>query len=296
MAHFPPSMAHARGARQTWARVLVVAFVALACLVTPVPYAAAETLDQRIARLEPHWTLTLPEGDGPFPVVFMMHGCGGQRPFLDDMTRVAVEAGAAVININSYGHRRISQMQAYATVCTGARLHGGERAGDLYAALAWARGQDWADATKFAAIGWSHGGWTILDALSLKSGAEMARITGLSDLAEEPLEGLAAAMLVYPYTGVGSYVGRREWRMAPTATAIVAQNDYIVGDARRALERQRGRGAPLEIVIFDGVTHAFEDAQARDVRVRYNPAATAREHDMLRAMIETLQAPPAPVS
>lgn len=281
-------MAHARGARQRWRAILVVAFVALACLVTGVPYAAAETVDQRIARLEPHWTVTRPEGEGPFPVLFMLHGCGGQRPFLEEMTRVAVEAGAAVVDIDSYGHRRISQIAAYATVCTGARLHGGERAGDLYAALAWARTQGWADGARFAAIGWSHGGWTILDALSLKSGAEMARITGLGDLADEPLDGLAAAMMVYPYTGVGSYVGRRPWRIAPAATAIVAQNDYIVGDARRALERQRGRGAPIEIVIFEGATHAFEDARARDVRVRYNAAATTREHEMLRAMIETL--------
>jgi dienelactone hydrolase len=288
MRNVSPSMAHAGAARQGWAWRLLLAFVAFSCLVTFVPYAAAETLDQRIARLEPHWTLTRPEGEGPFPVVFLLHGCGGQRPFLDEMTRVAVEAGAAVVDIDSYGHRRISQIAAYATVCTGARLHGRERAGDLYAAMAWTRRQAWADVSKFAAIGWSHGGWTILDALTLRSGAEMARATGLSGLAAEPLEGLAATMVVYPYTGVGSYVGQRAWRLTPASTAIVAANDYIVGDARRALERQRGRGAPLEIVIFDNATHAFEDAQARDFRVRFNAAATAREHEMLRAMIEGL--------
>lgn len=250
--------------------------------------AAAETLEQRIQALTPHLTVTQPAGEGPFPVVFMLHGCGGPRPFLGEMTDVAVAAGAVVVNINSYGHRRIGQMRAYATVCTGAQLHGRERAGDLYAALAWARRQPWADGQRFAAIGWSHGGWTILDALSLRSGPEMARATGLEGLAQEPLEGLAAAMVVYPYTGLGSLVGRRAWRIAPRATAIIAENDYIVGDARRALERQRGRGAPLEIVIFENATHAFEDAQAADLRVRYNAAATKREHDMLRALIAGL--------
>ncbi len=48
------------------------------------------------------------------------------------------------------------------------------------------------------------------------------------------------------------------------------------------------RGAPLEIVVFTDATHAFEDAQAQDLRVRYDPAATAREHDLLRAMIAGL--------
>jgi dienelactone hydrolase len=282
------SMAHKRPARQTWRTALFLAFVALLYWVTPMRYAAAESLDQRIARLAPHFTITRPAGAGPFPILFMLHGCGGPRPFLQDMTRVATDAGAAVVNINSFGHRRISAVAAYASVCTGARLQGRERAGDLYAAVAWARKQAWVDQTRLAAIGWSHGGWTILDALALRSGAEMARATGLTGLAEEPLQGLVATMLVYPYTGVGSLVARRDWRIAPASTAIVASQDYIVGDARRALERQRGRGAPLEIVVFDGATHAFEDAFARDFRVRFNAAATQREHEMLRAMIQRL--------
>ncbi len=275
------------GARLQARRGLPLAWLAAILTLFAMP-AAAEPLDHRINALAPHLTVTQPEGDGPFPVLFMLHGCGGPRPFLEEMTAVAVAAGAVVVNINSYGHRRIGQMRAYATVCTGAQLHGRERAGDLYAAIAWARRQPWADGQRFAAIGWSHGGWTILDALSLRTGPEMARATGLEGLADEPLEGLAAAMMVYPYTGIGSLVGRRAWRIAPRSHAIVAENDYIVGDARPALERQRGRGAPLEIVLFENATHAFEDRQTLDPRARYNPPAIKREHDMLRAMIAGL--------
>jgi dienelactone hydrolase len=253
------------------------------------PNAAAETLQQRITRLEPHFTVTLPEGDGPFPVLVMLHGCGGPRPFLDDIADVAVRAGAAVINVDSYAHRRISRIAAFATVCTGARLQGRERAGDLFAALAWARTQHWADRERIAAIGWSHGSWTIMDALALRPGVEMARATGISDLPEEPLEGLAGALLVYPYTGVGTLCGRRDWRIAPRrSVAIIAERDYIVGSTRAALERQRARGAPMDILLFENATHAFEDEHAEDPRVRYNPQATAREHAVLRELIEAL--------
>ncbi|MBY0563978.1 MAG: dienelactone hydrolase family protein [Hyphomonadaceae bacterium] len=250
---------------------------------------APETLDLRIAQLAPHFTVTKPPGAGLFPVLFMLHGCGGPRPFLREMTKVALAAGAAVVVIDSFAPRRISRVAAFATVCTGMRLRGRERAGDLYAALAWARTQSWADVARFAAIGWSHGSWTIMDALALRAGAEIERATGLSGLPAEPLDGLAATLLVYPYAGPGSLTGQRDWRIQPASTAIIAGRDYIVGDTRGALQRQRARGAPIEILVFEAVTHAFEDREAEDPRVRYNESATRREHDLLQAMIAGLR-------
>lgn len=251
--------------------------------------AFAETLDQRIARLEPHYIIRQPaQMNGRGPVVIMLHGCGGPRPFITEMAEQAAAAGATAIAVDSFAPRRISRVAAFATVCTGARLQGRERAGDLYATLAWARRQPWADPNRISVIGWSHGSWTIMDALALRSGEEMRRATGLDDLADEPLEGLAATMLVYPYVGVGTYAGRREWRMSPRSTAIIAERDYIVGSSRSTLERQRARGTPMDIVLFENATHAFEDEQAEDPRVRYNPAATAREYGLLREMIGAL--------
>lgn len=127
-----------------------------------------------------------------------------------------------------------------------------------------------------------------MDALALFSGAEMERATGLSGLAEEPLAGLGGVFLVYPYANVGSYAGKRPWRLQPRSIAIVAEHDYIVGPTRSALERQRARGAPLDIHMFETATHAFEDAHAADPRVRYNPAAMAREQALLRDLITSL--------
>jgi dienelactone hydrolase len=245
-------------------------------------------LEHHIAAAAPHYAVSRPVRLGRAPVVIMVHGCGGRRPFVRDMAAIAVAAGAAAVAIDSFAPRRISRVAAFATVCTGARLQGRERAGDLFAACAWARAQSWADSTRLAAIGWSHGGWTIMDALALRAGAEMERATGLTGLAAEPLEGLRRTMLVYPYTGIGSFAGRRAWRLAVPSVAIIAEHDFIVGPSRAALERQRARGSPLEIVQFDDATHAFEDPYAEDPRVRYNPAATAREHEMLRQMIAAL--------
>ncbi len=245
-------------------------------------------LARQVELLSPHFTVMRPGGGGRAPAIIMLHGCGGPRPFIDDMARLAANAGAVAIVVDSFKPRGIGRMAALATVCTGARLQGRERAGDLFAAIAWARTHDWIDPRRLGAIGWSHGGWTILDALSLQAGRELSRATGLSELPAEPLEGLTAAMAVYPYAGIGSLVGQRRWRVNPRTTAIVTEHDYIVGATRGALQRQRAHGAALDIVLFENATHAFEDADAGDPRVRFNPAALAREQEMLRAMIARL--------
>jgi hypothetical protein len=44
----------------------------------------------------------------------------------------------------------------------------------------------------------------------------------------------------------------------------------------------------MDIMVFENATHAFEDEFAEDPRVRYNPAAAAREHELLREMIAKL--------
>jgi dienelactone hydrolase len=243
----------------------------------------APTIAHHIARLEPFMETRRPAGSGPFPVVLMLHGCGGPRPFLRDAAEHVVRAGGAAVLIDSFAPRRISRIAAIATVCTGAQLRGRERAGDLYAAFAWAGRQRWADPKRIIAAGWSHGAWTIMDALALHPGEEMRRATGIANLPGEPLQGLAGAFLAYPYAGVASLAGRRDWRIAPPAIAILAGRDYIVGvkTPRAALERQRARGAPIEIVHFPTATHAFEDAEAEDPRIRHDPELTAHAYALL---------------
>jgi dienelactone hydrolase len=115
----------------------------------------------------------------------------------------------------------------------------------------------------------------------------MRRATGIVDLPPEPLDGLAGVFLVYPYAGAASFAGRRDWRLAPRCTAIVAGRDHVVGAQapRAALERQHARGAPIRIVHFEHATHAFEDKFAEDPRVRFDPELVAREHALLRELI-----------
>ena len=139
-----------------------------------------ETLDQRIAALAPSSDLLLPEGAGPHPVVIQFHGCGGKKNHQPRWAEVARKAGWAAVVSDSYAHRRINRFEAYATVCTGLQLWGRERAGDLYAMVEWVRRQSWADPSRIVVAGWSHGAWTVLDALALHPGADAEKETRLA--------------------------------------------------------------------------------------------------------------------
>lgn len=241
-------------------------------------------LQDRIALLSPAFAVVRPEGAGPFPLAVLLHGCGGRQPFLDGYAAALQRVGVASLIVDSHTPRHINRVAASLTVCTGAQLQGRERAGDLFAAFAWARGQDWVDPTRMIAAGWSHGAWTVIDALALRPGGEMQRATKLSDLPEEPLAGLTGAFLAYPYAGIASTGGKRAPRLKPHTTAIVCGRDYIVGAKAplAALGRLRAHGLPLELSLFEENTHAFECTPAYDPRVRYDPVATERAHGLMR--------------
>jgi dienelactone hydrolase len=285
-------MAQARAPRQpcvAWAMRVMVALCVIAAALFMSPHAKAETLAERAAMLEPNFTIVKPDGPGPFPVVIMMHGCGGRRGFLDTYAARVREAGAASVIVDSYAPRGISRHAAFATICTGLTFRGRERAGDLFAVVNWTRAQSWADPERLIAAGWSHGGWTLLDGLALRSGAEMQSATGLRDLAEEPLAGVRAAFFAYPYAGVASLAGQRAWRHDVDGIAIVCGRDFIVGTPRGPLERQRGLGARLEVKMFTTATHAFDEPEAHDPRVRYSAEASAEAERLLIGLVQRVR-------
>ena len=253
------------------------------------PFASAkETLQQRIDALIPGSQLLLPEGEGPFPVAIQMHGCGGVKKLQGRWAPVAREAGWAVLILDSYAHRKINTLQAYATVCTGMRLWGRERAGDLYAAMEWVRQQSWADHEHIVAAGWSHGGWTVLDSMALTPGAEAESATRLTGLPPEPLKGLVGAFVIYPFTGPGALAPSRGIRVDVPIKALVGTADVVVGNVsvERALQKMRTPGAPVDITMLQGATHAFDEIEAQDMRVRYDPELTQKAQEMYAAFLK----------
>ena len=238
-------------------------------------------LNAHAAWLAPYLTVVRPPGPGPFPVVAQMHGCSGCGPVQTIYAQAACEAGIAAVIIDSFAPRGIGLAQATLTVCSGLRLRGGERAQDLTATLAWLKGQSWADRDQVAAAGWSHGGWSLMEAMVAGS-PETAR--------------LKLAALFYPYAGPGARTAANGWGPAkPGVIGFLAGRDRVVGRTapRRALTRLETDGLQVSLNEFADATHGFDDPFAHDPRIIYRPdLAASAQRDYLRALTLAF-APPA---
>jgi dienelactone hydrolase len=207
----------------------------------------------------------LPEGQGPYPVVIQMHGCGGVQPMQRRYAEAAREVGVAAVILDSLAPRGIARTEAMLTVCTGLRLRGAERAQDLRIALDWIAGQPWADPRRVAAAGWSHGGWSVMEALSADDG-------------HPGVSALKLAVLVYPYCGPLAHTSNRGWgRNRPRVLACLGGRDSVVGRLapRRAIDRLRADGLDVELLDLAEATHAFDDDKARDPRFVLRPDLAA---------------------
>jgi dienelactone hydrolase len=218
----------------------------------------------------------VPDGEGPFPVVIQMHGCGGVQPMQRRYAETARQAGVAVVILDSLTPRGIGRREALLTVCTGLRLRGAERAGDLTAALAWVQAQPWADGSRLAAAGWSHGAWSIMDALAADTHPALAR--------------LKLAVLIYPYAGPLSQTARCGWGLhRPKVLACLAGRDTVVGTLapRRAIQRLEADGLDVDLLHLPEATHAFDDDGSSDPRMRYNLEHETLAQNRYRAALKT---------
>ena len=108
-------------------------------------------------------SIILPEGQPPYPAVIVLHGCNGVSPNTFAWARRLASWGYAALIINSFTPRRLVQ------VCDGSRaLPGPERAKDVFAGAAYLRTRSDIDPARIAVLGYSHGGWTALNASTVK--------------------------------------------------------------------------------------------------------------------------------
>lgn len=232
------------------------------------PAGEAGQLKQQLAE---HLTLFTPQQDrGPFPTVLAFHGCGGQRQsMIDNLNSWLLPAGYAVLYVDSFAARGITDWQP---VCDGKLLWGNERAQDVYTALELAAAMPQVDAQRIAIMGFSHGGWAILDALAY--GGAAGHGFGQSD--QGALKLARAAVTYYPYCGYPAQlrINSRAPQEIPLLMLLAGQDS--VTDHQQCLDSlDKLKLNQIQLVQYQQADHVFDQPSPMHT---YQPAIAADAH------------------
>ncbi len=213
------------------------------------------------------------------PTALLLSGCDGPRDNLPRWTAALNAAGWATLVVDSHGPRGFDDDQRWRLVCAGQLLPGAERAGDVAVAIDAARRRDGVDPDRIALIGFSHGGWAALDMLALAGQGETPyNLRRWPESFEaRGLDGLVAAVLVYPYCGPGSVAARTSWNTRVPSLFVLVEGDAIADEtACLALAgRMAEAGLPVRTRVLSGVTHGFDQQEKAPMSLlAFDAAAT----------------------
>jgi dienelactone hydrolase len=198
-----------------------------------------------------HAQLYKPDGNGPFPAVIALHGCGGlggrAEPILPryrDWAEQLVKEGSAVLLPDSYGSRELGPQCRIKE----RRIHASrERVADILASRQWLVQQPWAARDRISLLGWANGASALLWAVRPQ----------LSSRKVEP--DFRSAIAFYPDCRISLGFG---WSArVPTLLLIGAKDDVSSPPAcRQMVDGARGRSALARIVVYPGAYHDFDRA------------------------------------
>jgi dienelactone hydrolase len=198
-----------------------------------------------------HAQLYKPDGDGPFPVVIALHGCGGLaghsepvQPRYRDWAEQLLKQGEAVLLPDSYASREVGPQCHNRERRILARR---ERVVDILAARQWLLQQPWAAHDRISLLGWANGASALLWAVRPQ----------LSSRNFEP--DFRSAIAFYPDCRISSGLG---WSArVPTLVLIGAKDDVSSPPAcRQMVEGAHGRSALARIVVYPSAYHDFDRA------------------------------------
>jgi len=231
--------------------IAFLALLAVAFAAEAAPLPAPRQVDIPLGGGILHAQLYKPDGDGPFPVVIALHGCGGLgghsepvQPRYRDWAEQLLKEGNAVLLPDSYGSRELGPQCRVNERRVLARR---ERVVDITASRAWLVQQTWAAHNRISLLGWANGASALLWAVRPQ----------LSSRNVEP--DFRSAIAFYPDCRLSSGLG---WSArVPTLLLIGAKDDISSPPAcRQMVDGAHGRSALARIVVYPNASHDFDRA------------------------------------
>lgn len=188
-----------------------------------------------------------PSGDGPFPAVVLMHGCGGMQPAvrytMNSYADYLVAKGFVVLSLDSFGPRNLGG----GTVCESVpkQVDALEyRTFDAYDALRYLKEQKFVDARSIFLMGQSNGGSVAIN---------VAKGDGLSAKDAQSASGYRAVVAFYPWCG--SFGHRKVDLAAPLLVFGGAQDSWT---PPQECQTAQVAGAALEVKVYPQAAHSFD--------------------------------------
>ncbi len=196
-----------------------------------------------------HAQLYKPDGEGPFPTVIALHGCGGltghSEPVQEryrDWAEQLLKSGQAVLLPDSYGSRELGpQCRVKERTVHGRR----ERVEDVAAARSWLLQQSWVARDRISLMGWAGGASALLWAVRPQS------------LTRDIAPDFRSAIAFYPDCRISAGLG---WSArVPTLILIGGKDDVASPPAcRQMIDGARGRSALTRFVVYPSAYHDFD--------------------------------------
>src|ERR1700681_3505543 len=231
--------------------ILFLTLFGVACPADAAPLPAPVQVEIPSGTAILHAQLYKPDGDGPFPVVIALHGCGGLagpsepvQPRYRDWAEQLLKTGHAVLLPDSYGSRELGpQCRAHERRVLARR----ERVADIMASRQWLLQQPWAERDRISLLGWANGASAMLWAVRPQPPSRKV----------EP--DFRSAIAFYPDCRISSGLG---WSArVPTLLLIGARDDISSPPAcRQMVDGAHGRSALARIVVYPSAYHDFDRA------------------------------------
>ncbi|MBN1959154.1 MAG: dienelactone hydrolase family protein [Desulfuromonadales bacterium] len=185
-------------------------------------------------------TIVKPDGEGPFPAVVFLHSCAGRASNDYEWANRLKNWGYVTYLLDSFGGRGVSN------VCSSGKVTTLERALDAHAAKVQLGALSFVDRDRIGVMGYSHGGRTVLDAVSYN-------LVEYS-LPEEARDPFKAAISLYPYCHTSIDTNTH------TMILIGDKDDWTPSSAcemnRPAAHDQ---GQEIVVKVYPGAYHKFDD-------------------------------------
>ena len=212
--------------------------------------------------------LATPEGEGPFPAVVLLHGCGGMHyagsvsPLYASWAKLLNDHGFVTLTVDSAGPRN------FRATCGDrekrVRMYR-ERPFDAYGALEFLQSKNFIRPDKIGLVGWSQGGGIVLLTIVSES---IAR----PDPA--PLHDFAVAAAFYPALCNDRLQSTPFTKVAPQSWSTkipllvlhgAADNWARPEPCELFISEVKARGNPVSIILYPDAHHGF-DAPGSKIR------------------------------